>query len=110
MTHEWITDRLPIKADADAAGDVIVPWKLGDAPAEGFFQHYGLIVPGQPWWPYRAAQRVEVEPAPVPTPTRKVVQITPAESELYALCDDDTIWCLVDRTWIQLPAIPQPEA
>jgi hypothetical protein len=62
MTHEWITHRLPTKADGDGEGDVRVP-----RDSEGtawWFQHYSLIVPGQPWWSHRIPERVEVEPAP----------------------------------------------
>jgi len=52
-----------------------------------------------------------LEPIEVPAPMRQfVVQIAAAGSELYALCDDDTIWILSHPSWIQLPAIPQPEA
>jgi hypothetical protein len=108
MKHEWITDRLPTEADADGGGDVRVP-----RDPEGlrlWYQHYGVIVPGQPWWSEKAAERVEVEPVPVPAPTRNVDWITAAGSELYALCDDDTIWILGHPGWTQLPAIPQPEA
>jgi hypothetical protein len=64
-THQWITHRLPTEADADAGGDVKVPRRSGTEPASGaLYQHYSLVVPGQPWWPPRAANRVEVVPAP----------------------------------------------
>jgi hypothetical protein len=177
MTHDWITDRLPTEPDANAGGDVRVPRDSeGD---EWWFQHYSLVVPGQPWWSEKAAQRVEPAPAPTlslavgqqwrrrdgkvvvidrinrdhrwgethpfwaggysytekgacnalgepgnsldlielvsgpepaPAPTREVVLIAAAGSELYALCDDVTIWILGHPGWTQLPAIPQPEA
>jgi hypothetical protein len=174
MPHEWITDRLPTEADADGDGDVRVPRRHAGAPGERWwYQHYSLIVPGQPWWSPRVPERVEVEPVaapalsfavgqlwrrrngevvrvtqvdpgddlPVcvdngywhradgtsclsrsehdlielvsgsePAPTRKVVQIAAASAELYALCDDDTMWILGHPGWTQLPAIPQPEA
>jgi len=111
MTHEWITDRLPTEADADEDGDVRVPRRHALGPEEGWwYQHHTLIVPGQPWWSERVPEPVEVEPAPVPAPTRNVDWITSGGSELYALCDDGTIWILGHPGWTQLPAIPQPEA
>jgi hypothetical protein len=179
MTHDWITDRLPTAADADGDGDVRVPRRNAQHP-EGertWYQHYTLIVPGQPWWSSRAAQRVEPAPTlslavgqqwrrrdgkmvvikridsnhrwgrthpfwadghsytekgsckasgefghpydlielvsgpePAPAPTRKVVQIAAAGEDLFALCDDGTTWTLGSKGWIELPAIPQPEA
>jgi hypothetical protein len=64
MTHEWITDRLPTAADADSDGDVNVPWRVDQHPSTNY-QHYTLVVPGQPWWSHRVAERVEVAtPAP----------------------------------------------
>jgi hypothetical protein len=65
MPHDWITDRLPTEADADDDGDVRVPRAPGGSSQKGdawWFQHYTLIVPGQPWWSPRAAERAEVEP------------------------------------------------
>ena len=48
--------------------------------------------------------------------TRRVVQITATSAEdaavvIYALCNDGTLWAIVnDRNpqWSQLPPIPQP--
>jgi hypothetical protein len=51
---------------------------------------------------------------PPPQRERKVIQIaatagTNAEGELFALCDDGTVWTLTYAgQWHQLPAIPQP--
>ena len=108
MTYEWITDRLPTKADADEGFLVKVPYMPGDVPPANYYQHYSLIVPGQPWWSYVAAERVEVERPPAPT--RKVDQFVTAGDDLFARCDDGTMWTLGHRDWTQLPAIPQPEA
>jgi hypothetical protein len=68
MTHEWITDRLPTEADADGDGDVRVPRRPGQHSQRGhwWYQHYTLIVPGQPWWSEKAPVSVEVEPATMP--------------------------------------------
>jgi hypothetical protein len=60
MTHEWITHRLPTEADGDGNGYVKVPRELGGTG--WWFQHYTLIVPGQPWWSEKVPERVEVEP------------------------------------------------
>ena len=65
MPHDWITDRLPTEEDGDEDGDVRVPRVPGRSSQKGdewWFQHYSLVVPGQPWWSEKAAQRVE--PAP----------------------------------------------
>ena len=65
MPHEWITDRLPTEADGDEDGDVRVPRVPGGSSQKGdgwWFQHYTLIVPGQPWWSEKAAERVESAP------------------------------------------------
>ena len=110
MAHEWITDRLPTEADGDSDGDVRVPTRFGATPDRVWsYWHHTAIVPGQPWWSEKAAERVEVA-APAPAPTRKVVQIAAAGDELYALCGDSTMWRLCQSSWYQLPAIPQPEA
>jgi len=70
MPHDWITDRLPTEADADGEGDVQVPRVPGGSIQKGddwCYQHYAVVVPGQPWWSEKAAERVEVEPVAVPT-------------------------------------------
>jgi hypothetical protein len=73
---KWITHRLPTGADTDSDGEVEVPRYEDSTPgADSCFQHYSLIVPGQPWWPSdpEAAGRAEAEqysaeakPAPKP--------------------------------------------
>jgi hypothetical protein len=62
MTHEWITHRLPTEADGDDDGDVRVPDGVDTKPPGGFYQHYAVVVPGQPWWSHRIPERDEVEP------------------------------------------------
>lgn len=45
------------------------------------------------------------------TTMRKVIQIeTDYEGDLYALCDDGTIWLQQGDTWQQQPLIPQTTA
>ena len=65
MAHEWITDRLPTAANADGDGDVRVPTRLGaTTPDRGWsYCHHTLVLPCQPWWSEKAAERVEVEAA-----------------------------------------------
>jgi hypothetical protein len=131
MTHsipnyhpDWITDRLPTEADADSDGDVFLPEKPSALPggdySERVWQHWSLVVPGQPWWSEEAAANPTPASAPpAPAPTRKVVQIAiespPTEdnhSYIYALCNDGTIHFHApgtDAPWRQLPPIPQPE-
>jgi hypothetical protein len=130
MTHsisnlhpDWITHRLPTAADADHEGDVWLPEVPKAHPgycSENSWQHWSLVVPGQPWWSEKAAAN-PTPPAtsPAPAPTRKVVQIAvespPTERSdayIYALCDDNTILFHgvgTDQPWRQLPPIPQPE-
>jgi len=122
---DWITDRLPTKADADRDGDVQIPLGIGGTvkgPDSGLFHyyHYSLVVPGQPWWSEKAAANPTPASAPsAPAPTRKVVQIEAAQetkncySGLYALHDDNSIYQIVfspgmPDQWRQLPPIPQP--
>jgi len=118
MEEQWITDRLPTKADGDRDGVVRLRHRVGFA-----LVHWSHIGSGAPWqhtshWkPSAEPETTEpdriaaLEPIEVPAPMRQfVVQIAAAGSELYALCDDDTIWILSHPSWIQLPAIPQPEA
>jgi hypothetical protein len=59
MTSEWITDRLPTKADANGDGEVQVP-------RSARWQHHTLIVPGQPWWTPWAAERATAGPTAKP--------------------------------------------
>ena len=64
MAHEWITDRLPTEADGDSDGDVRVPTRFGATPDRVWsYWHHTAIVPGQPWWSEKAAERVEVAAA-----------------------------------------------
>ena len=70
----WITNRLPIEADADDDGDVRIPLSV-DAAMNGpghslteldwAWARHGLIVPGQPWWSEKAA--ANFTPASAPT-------------------------------------------
>ncbi len=112
---DWITHRLPTAADADDDGDVQLPEVPKALPGdyiENIWQHWSLVVPGQPWWSEKAAANA----SPAPAPARKVVQIavTPNTPEkkttLYALCSDSTIWWVSDysASWTQIPAVPQP--
>jgi hypothetical protein len=81
---------------------------MGDARCSGF----RLIVPGQPWWSQYAPEpgypTAPTEPDRIAS--RRVVQIAASTSlDLFALCDDGTIWINVSRSdWAELPAIPQP--
>lgn len=64
---DWITDRLPTKADADKDGDVLVPGKPGDPFNADTIDswNYRLIILGQPWLPaYSKASSAPADPAP----------------------------------------------
>ena len=125
MTHEWITHRLPTEADGDSHGDVRVP---RDSEGTGWwFQHYTLIVPGQPWWSEKAALSAEVEPVAalvvaVGQQWRRrdgeVVTITQLDPGTdFPICVGDGYWhrangasCLgrADDDLIELVSAPEP--
>jgi hypothetical protein len=111
--NEWITDRLPTRADADADGDVRVRYETGGAPEDGVYVHYSVVVPGQPWWSRNAAARAaQPTPPPAPAPTRVVTALAiDSEVTVIAACDDGTMWIRQPMDgWGQIPSIPQPEA
>jgi hypothetical protein len=109
---EWITDRLPTAADADRQGDVRVPYKPCSIPGQGVFAHYSVVVPGQPWWSRNAAARTaQPTPPPAPAPTRVVYAMCAAFDNMYAACNDGTVWARsLMCGWVQVASIPQPEA
>ena len=49
---DWITDRLPTQADTDEDGDVEIPCRPDQEIIR--WQHYSLVVPGQPWSSFKA--------------------------------------------------------
>ena len=109
---EWITDRLPTAEDADADGDVKIKTGRYQEPGEGEYAHYTLIVPGQPWWSRNAAARAAQQtPPPAPAPTRVVYAMCAAFDNMYAACNDGTVWARSPMCgWEQVASIPQPEA
>jgi hypothetical protein len=132
-TMDWITDRLPTERDADGYGNVRIPKYPADLPDKSrdgsrVYQHYSLIIPGQPWWSRWAVQADPTPaepPAPAPVAERKIVQVAVLpenETEdkivnpcLFALCNDGTLFGLPLKNemstdaWHQLPPIPQPD-
>jgi hypothetical protein len=111
--NEWITDRLPTRADADADGDVRVRYETGGAPEDGVYVHYSVVVPGQPWWSRNAATRAaQPTPPPAPAPTRVVTALAiDGDVTVIAACNDGTMWIRQPMGgWGQIPSIPQPEA
>jgi hypothetical protein len=109
---EWITDRLPTAEDADSDGDVKIKTGLCQDPENGEYAHYTLIVPGQPWWSRNAAaQAAQPTPPPAPAPTRVVTAMCAAFDNMYAACNDGTVWARSPMcAWEQVASIPQPEA
>ena len=58
--YAWITDTLPLETDADCDNEVLIPGRPGDTPQAHYnkiYQHYSLVVIGQPWWSADAAIR-----------------------------------------------------
>jgi len=109
---EWITDRLPTLADADADGEVRVRYETGGAPEDGVYVHYSVVVPGQPWWSRNAAARTgQPNLPPAPAPARVVTVMATWSDRVFAACSDGTLWGIGGGPeWYQLPSIPQPEA
>ncbi len=106
---EWITDRLPTRADADAEGEVTIrrgPELLG-------YMYWSCVVPGQPWWSRNAAARAaHPTPPPAPAPARVVTAMCAAGPRFFAACNDGTIWSMgnLGGEWYPIASIPQPEA
>lgn len=52
-------------------------------------------------------------PPPPQKPARKIIQIAAAEdpqggdTHIVALCDDGTLWGMMNGQWYQMPGIPQ---
>ncbi len=111
MNYQWITDRLPTAHDADEDGDVQVINHANCLPDDGEFVHYSVVVPGQPWWSQKAQSRQMIHAAPpAPAPTRVVTVMFAAYDNLYAACNDGTVWVRsLMCDWEQLPSIPQSE-
>jgi hypothetical protein len=81
-------------------------YRLNGASCTGSSQHDLIELVSSP-----DLQPAPPAPAPAPELTRKVVQIASASSDdLFALCNDGTMWKLGYPDWWQLPSIPQPEA
>ena len=112
MSETWITDRLPTAHDADEDGDVHVISRPNCLPSDGDFVHYSVVVPGQPWWSrYAEAQPAQPSSPLMPAPTRVATAMVVAYDNLYAACNDGTVWVRgLMCDWEQLPSIPQPSA
>jgi hypothetical protein len=121
---DWITDRLPTERDADGYGNVRIPKYPADLPDKSrdgsrVYQHYSLIIPGQPWWSRWAVQATpaSVEP-PAPPAERKIKQFayipkTEDKGEkVIALCNDGSLWYASPGwlNWLSFAPIPQPES
>jgi hypothetical protein len=58
--YDWFTNTLPLETDADSDSEVLIPGRPGDTPLAQYnksYQHYSLVVIGQPWWSTVAAVR-----------------------------------------------------
>jgi hypothetical protein len=111
----WITHRLPTDRDADSDGEVTIPQSPNDAPGDRMrYQHFSLVVLGQPWYSFKEASDEPTQPEPTPA-TRKIIQIAvDTSSETYsgcvfALCSDGSLWSRQDlygKPWERHPDIP----
>lgn len=104
---DWITDRPPTEADADADGEVLTPL-LRPGPWSAFTK-WDQVPAGLPWrhtsW-WRAASA----PAPAPATTpRLFTSITYADDRYIALADDGTAWFNFGKGWLQLEPLPARE-
>lgn len=115
---DWITDRLPTKADGDKDGDVVL---LLDGDNNAWCGvHWLLVKRGQPWLAFTPPATASTsEPTPsTPTPLtrqRRIISITrtmhDATETIDAVADDGTAWWMVTGKvdWTQLPALPDRE-
>jgi hypothetical protein len=84
---KWITDRLPTEAVADRDGDVQIPYRVDSDDHR--WQHWSLVVLGQPWSSEEARRIIAAdadEPTP-PEPPAPPIQPEPTFQELRALVD-----------------------
>ena len=111
---DWITDRLPTKADGDKDGDVVLLLGNDRSWCEA---NWMMVKPGQPWLAFAPpASASTSEPTPsTPTPLtrqRRIISITEVDDTAFAIADDGTAWSLSANwsNWTQLPALPKHEA
>lgn len=127
---DWITDRLPTKADADQSGDVIVCTSPTLHKALKTYRDWRVVTLGWPWrhteyWtsPTPAPEFAPAAPEPEPEKATRGfawfnrVDMNPGhEVEEYAVATDGTAWWriigkddrLEDKKWIQVRPLPQP--
>jgi hypothetical protein len=109
MERKWITDRPPTAVDGDMDGDV----RMQRSPDCDSHRLVHWSYAGGAPWQHTSFWQPPAQPAPNEADriaSRRVVQIAASTSlDLFALCDDGTIWINVSRSdWAELPAVPQP--
>lgn len=107
---DWITDRLPIEADADLYGEVVarLPSRLEQGNVWSSFVQWDEVPVDAPWrhtiiW--RSPDGVK----PTTTIPRKFTSITHAGDRYLALADDGTAWEDYGNGWAQLDPLPARE-
>ena len=101
---DWITDRPPTEADADADGEVLAPC-CASRRARSAFVEWEQVPAGTPW---RHTSMWKAAPAPATTP-RLFTSITYADDRYLALADDGTAWEDYGNGWLQLEPLPARE-
>ena len=92
---DWITDRLPTKADADADGEVL-------AQGKGWI-NWKHVTTGTHW------RHTIIWRSPTTTIPRKFTSITHVDDRYLALADDGTAWFDLGNGWMQMDPLPARE-
>ena len=95
---DWITDRPPTEADADADGQVLAQGKTWS----GFIELH-LVRTGTRW------RHTSMWDSPTTTIPRKFTSITHTGAFYLALADDGTAWFDLGNGWMQLDPLPARE-
>lgn len=100
---DWITDRLPTKADADEWGDVVIGYEGG-----WDMVRFEEVLTGQPWLAFK----------PAATTKRRIISTNRTVHPngvaiIDAVADDGTAWWVAqgddENGWRQLPPLPDRE-
>lgn len=104
---DWITDRLPTEADADANGNVLalMPSHMSLGETWSLFIKWDQVDDGTPWC--HASLRGST--AALTTTPRQFTSITYANDRYLALADDGTAWEDWGQGWVQLDPLPARE-
>lgn len=109
----WITDRLPLEADGDEDGDVVV---LDRSSTYWAFTNWCQVDAGTPWLAFTPLISAEPTAEPTNQPRRFVsinrIVLGDGAYSIDAVADDGTAWWMVpgEFEWTEmLPPLPPRE-